>query len=240
MPRIPLPSVTRTRSDAAHPFPFQIGHQTLEFLHGAIFYATVTDLATGAFLREGNGKERLERYMEANGLDPGAHQSGWAILQKYRQVFGPSPFQSVLVSMCSHWDWYVRRLCEFVRAGREFERSAPMSKALESSFRRADRLPFDEQIPVLSSAADVAFPGADECISELYEMTLVRNIGLHNRWEIDAKYLGESSCTRFMVGEIRDVTASELHSWQALLIKLIQCTSTTLAMRYRALPEDAI
>jgi hypothetical protein len=58
--RIPFPTVTTFTEAKAHPFPFQIGFQTLEFLQGTIFYVAFADIAAGEFVRTLGGMERIE------------------------------------------------------------------------------------------------------------------------------------------------------------------------------------
>ena len=240
MPRIPLPSAARSDKAIAHPFPFQIGTQALEFLHGSIFYATVTDLATGAYIHEHRGRAKIEAYLEAQGHDRESCALGWEILQKYRDVFGATPFQTVLVSLCSHWDWYVRRLCEFIRIGRAFEHARELDKKLGEQFQCADRLSFSKQIPVISAVAGVAIEVAAGDMDELCEMALVRNLGLHNRWEADATYVQKSHRNSTSIGDIRIVRASELHTWRGALTRLVQTTSSRVSLRFGQVPADAI
>jgi hypothetical protein len=240
MPRIPLPPATQNGEAKAHPFPIQIGYQTLEFLHGAIFYATVTDLATGAYIKHHQGRAKLEEHMESLGLEVDAHAKGWEILQKYESIFTSLPFQSVLVSLCSHWDWYVRRLSGFIRAGRTHLGELPLTKDQEQKLKRADRLPLNEQLQILSTASGVDFDLTESDINLLYEMSLVRNLGLHNRWEVDDTYLSQSQSTSYSVGDIRDLSSSELGQWHKLLIKLINHSSINVAIKYVGAPASEI
>jgi hypothetical protein len=69
-------------------------------------------------------------------------------------------------------------------------------------------------------------------------MSLVRNLGLHNRWEIDAVYL-KNTCNplNWQVGEVRLVRASELLTWRNALDQLLMGTWSPIAQLYVGAPE---
>jgi hypothetical protein len=75
---------------------------------------------------------------------------------------------------------------------------------------------------------------------ELREMALVRNLGLHNRWEIDPQYLRETKRKGLQVGELRLVGIGELQSWHSLLIKLLSSSGLECAKRFNAAPDYPI
>ena len=68
-------------------------------------------------------------------------------------------------------------------------------------------------------------------------MTLVRNLGLHNRWEVDEKYLQFSSTKGLGVGDLRLVEVEELHHWHAALVRLILDLTSAVAIRYVDVPD---
>jgi hypothetical protein len=49
--KIPLPKITKAPNAIAHPFPLQITFQTYEFINGMMFYAMVSDIASGKYVR---------------------------------------------------------------------------------------------------------------------------------------------------------------------------------------------
>ena len=233
MSRIPLPAILSAEPRLAHPYPFQISFQTLEFLQGALFYAAFADTASGQQVRRLGGIDEVESAMARSGLDASAINEGWAILGKYKEVFEASVRQSALVSMNSHWDWYVRRLANFIRFSRSYLELPELKKADASQLARADRLPITEQLDILQVSTGIDFGLTETDVIELFEMTLIRNIGLHNRWEIDETYLKKTQKIGLIIGDLRIVEASELQLWHSLLIKVISRSSVELAKEYR-------
>lgn len=72
---------------------------------------------------------------------------------------------------------------------------------------------------------------------ELAEMTLVRNLVLHNRREVDVRYLKASKRTGFRERDLRLVEANELQRWHALLVKVLNQSALECAKRYHAVPS---
>jgi hypothetical protein len=68
-------------------------------------------------------------------------------------------------------------------------------------------------------------------------MSYVRNLGLHNRWEVDAFYLRKTLTAGWNVGEIRVVTIDELKTWVSSLTSLLTETSIPIAKKYFSAPD---
>jgi hypothetical protein len=235
--RIALPQVIRATGCQAHPFPFQIAFQTQEFLQGLGFYVSFTHIAAGQIVRQPDGIERVERTMRDEGLNTGVTEQAWSILRKYERVFNNFVFQSALIGLNSHWDWYVRRLCEFIQFAHSAVGGSPLSRSDEKRLCRADRLPIGEQIEVIELGIGVPLVAAASELHELTEMSLVRNLGLHNRWEVDVQYLGKTSRTDLEVGDLRLICQSELMSWHSLLINLVNKSGVECAKRFFMAPD---
>jgi hypothetical protein len=229
--------MSRTKDAEAHPFPFQIALQTQEFLQGALFHALVADIAAGEFVRQPGGTSRIDQIMHARGLRVDVGNQSWMLLRKYQHVFEGIAFQSVLIGLNSHWDWYIRRLSEFIRFARSSVGSSTLSSSDEKRLRRVERLPLDEQLVILELAIGVNLSLAAVERQELKEMSLVRNIGLHNRWETDVRYLKETTRQGLQVGELRVVGIEELQSWHSLLIKLLLSSASECAKRFNGAPD---
>lgn len=240
MARIPLPSVTSADPRRAHPFPLQIGYQTLEFLQGTLFYAAFADIAAGQQVQRPGGVDEVEKLMKDSGLESTTLDQGWNILQRYKTVFEGYRYQAGLIAMNSHWDWYIRRLAAFIRFSRSHLSLPPLSKDKESNLARADFLPMADQLCIIQVSTNVDLLLSDSDTAELSEMTLVRNIGLHNRWEIDEVYLRKTSRSGLSVGNLRFVTPDELQCWHSLLIKVINRSSAELAKVYCDVPVAEI
>lgn len=224
----------------AHPFPIQISLQAQEFIQGALFHAAFADIAAGEFVRLPGGVNRVELVMRERGLAQGVSEEGWQLLRKYQNIFEGTVFQSVLIALNSHWDWYIRKLSEFIRFARSSIRAPALSNADDKRLARADRLPLSEQLEIMELAIGVTLPLSADERQALKEMALVRNLGLHNRWEIDFQYLRETKMNGLQVGELRLIGIGELQYWHSLLIKLLSNSGLECAKRFNAAPDYAI
>jgi hypothetical protein len=234
---IPLPSVTRLPNASAHGFPAQIHIQTYEFMMGAMFYATVADEAAGGFIRLPNGLANLENNLRQNGMTKKEWDRGWQILEKHLPVFQNSVFQNVLVLVRSHWDWYIRQLGSFVAFARQHVPSPVLSNKQQNLFDDLDRREIEKQLSILEGACGLTFNLPGSTMVAVKEMSLVRNLGLHNRWEVDAFYLSKTPSSGWTKGEIRIVGIEELRTWVSSLTKLLDETSMPIARKYCSAPD---
>ncbi len=230
--KIPLPPIRPRPDAAAHGYPFQIAIQTLEFLQATLLHASFADIAAGQAVRSPGGLEKIQRqYIDSIG-SKATYDEAWSYLTKYRQVFERTALQSVLIALNSHWDWYIRKLGEFVLFARA-EAAITSSALEEKSIRRLGVLPLLDQIDVLENSLGVSLPFSESERLELEEMSLVRNLGLHSRWEVDDKYMSQTPRRGLRSGELRIVEVAELHKWHELLIRLINSSCSGIARVYR-------
>jgi len=211
--RIPLPIVKKGPGALAHPFPFQICFQTQEFLQSTLFHVCFMDCAVGEMVRLPEGMDRIEALLVDNFYSKESYKQCWEYLVKYQAIFEKSVFSNVLISLCSNWDWYLRQLSRFVQFGREYVESPELNKDEKSQFSRIGNLPILKQLVLLDKATGVETNLHPEMRAQLQEMTLVRNLGLHNRWEVDEKYLEYSATGSLTVGDLRLIELKELHIW---------------------------
>ena len=76
-----------------------------------------------------------------------------------------------------------------------------------------------------------------QILSNINEMSLVRNLGLHNRWEVDDFYLRKTSSSIWELRDVRIIEIGELQSWAGSLSKLINETSLQIAIKYVGAPD---
>lgn len=131
--RIPLPKTIKKASRKAHPFPFQIGFQTLEFIQTSIFFTTLLDYISGEYLGQLTSLEKIKSKMIKDGLSDDEWEKSFECLTKYREVFEKWIFQNVLIQIKSHWDWYIRRLTEFIVFARENALVLHLSKKIKKN-----------------------------------------------------------------------------------------------------------
>jgi len=222
----------RSRDANIHPYPLRIAIQTLEFMQGSLFYASLVDIASGAYIRQPDGMTNLERIFLEKLDSPKTYDEAWGIIGKYQAVFEKIPFQSVLIAMNSHWDWYARKLIDFILFARQDINQLLLEKKVRDQLKRFSSLPIGEQLEAIEVAAGIKLVLSEEEKSELQEMTLVRNLGLHNRWEIDTRYLERTIRDGYQLGELRIIEVGELNKWHQAFNKVINAVSTEVALAF--------
>lgn len=235
--KIPLPSMTSKPEAKAHIYPFQIGFQTEEFLQATLLYTIFADTAAGELVRQPGGFAHIEKIILDKLPQKNGYDDAWKFLEKHLPIFEKANFQSVLIALNSQWDWYVRKLGEFIIFA--CTENSLINNAGENKKRleRIDKLPIIEQIKVLEIYAGVSFALSSEDQIEINEMSLVRNLGLHNRWEVDGKYLTLSKHQNYEVGDIRIIDKNELQTWHSILIQLLNKTTTAIAIAFVNAPQ---
>ena len=235
--RIPLPKVTKAADAKGHPYPIQIGYQTLEFLQGTLFYISFQDVAAGEFVRTPGAMDRMEAIFQEQLYNKQTYDEAWRYLKKYQEIFEKAAFSNVLISFCSHWDWYLRQLSKFIEFGNNHVGGPVLSNYERKELSRIGNSPFLRQVELLEKATGCLFGLSQNEREHLQEMSLVRNLGLHNRWEVDEKYLQHSKIQGLSIGELRLVGVDELYAWHADLMRLISQTSMKIAVRYVNAPD---
>jgi len=203
-----------------------------------MFYYTFQDMASGEFVR--SSPNDINNKMEAAGFNRSALDQAWAILEKYFDVFRTTVFQNVLVSFCSHWDWYIRKLSEFIAVHHLVALGHSLTERQLKEFQRIDRQSIPQQLELIEQTCNIEI-GLDSAQRELLrEMSLVRNLGLHNRWEIDSFYLAKSSCDSYKIGHLREFDAAELRTWHQALLNAVQATGLKIAVQFKNAPKHEI
>ena len=231
--RIPLPKVMMQKDAKAHPFPCQIALQTQEYMQGVVLYFICADRAAGEFVRLPNGLNILKATLLKDGMQERDWESGWNYLSKYQKLFQGVVFQNVLIVIRSCWDWYVTKLAEFIIFACENNTDDALSKKDQKSLRRITHPEILEQISILERVCNLGFRVPEKTKQYIKEMSLVRNLGLHNRWEVDQDYLDKTSeHNRWQLGNIRTFDVLELKPWHGSLIDLISKTWRPMAIQY--------
>jgi hypothetical protein len=230
--RIPLPKVVIQKDAKAHPFPFQIASQTQEYMQGVVLYFICADRAAGEYVRLPSGLNMLKAILLKDGMQEQDYESGWNYLEKHRKLFRGVVFQNILIVIRSCWDWYVNKLAKFIVFAHESTSDALMNNELRN-LGRITNPEILEQISIIQRVCKLDFWLSEETKQNIKEMSLVRNLGLHNRWEVDQKYLNKTSKkNQWQIGDIRTFDSKELILWYRSLIDLINKTCKPLAIQY--------
>lgn len=235
--KVPLPSITMKLDAKAHPFPLQVAYQTQEFMQATIFHAMFSDVVAGEYIRLPNGLSGIRTTLVDQGMSTQLWEDGWKYLQKYQEYFSQAILRSVLISIRSHWDWYARKLGEFISQNRQFVFNMPLSNTLSDKLETIGFKEITQQIEILERSCDVSIPIEASMSGLLHEMSLVRNLGLHNRWEVDALYLSKTKTSGWLLNEVRNFDVAELQSWHAALVNTINKTSIPIATKFKGSPK---
>ncbi len=235
--KIQLPPLGQRESAEANDYPFRIGLQTQKFMQAAIFLTAFQDEAAGLTVRSPGGVRRVEEKLGL-GADSRVAADAWKYLGDFKPVLSKHVFQNTLITMRSHWDWYVSRLGSFVEFGREHVPGPSLSKQEQRSLGRIGFRPIDEQTEILAKASGTTFTFKPKTIELAREMSMVRNLGVHNRWEVDSYYSENTQTDRnWELGELRYFDRDELGTWHSAIIDLIHATTIEVAKTYRDAPE---
>ncbi len=230
--KIELPKITIQKGAKAHLFPIQIAYQTQEFLHGAIFYFTISDESSGIFFHIPNSINILESSLKRKGMKKPEWDLGWNIIQQYKNMFENMVFKNVLITIRSYWDWYINQLSKFIIFAQE-NIGNPLQTKEYKQLTRITYKEIVEQVEIIERICRLDFNLSQEIKQKIKEMSLVRNLGLHNRWEVDQQYISKTIAKNDLkIGYIRNFTAEELHAWHKVLIKLLHDTSIPIANKY--------
>ena len=160
----------------------------------------------------------------------------WEFLHRYFEVFKKEAFQNVIVTLNSHWDWYIRNLANFIEFARGHIASPELSNKENKQFTRIGNCSISQQLEIIEMVSGVKLDIEDEDLERLREMSRVRNLGLHNRWEVDVEYLELSGREDTEVGEIRVVEIDEINQWHSSLLKTLHVSCKKVAIQYVSAP----
>jgi hypothetical protein len=137
----------------AHHYPYQIAWQALEFVQGAMFHAIFMDIAAGQRVRQPGATVDIEKAMIASGTTQDVLDLHWKTWAKYKMVFEGFVFQNAIVSMQSHWDWYLRRLGAFILFARQEVGDPPLPSKTNKELKRIGFANFADQIEILRESS---------------------------------------------------------------------------------------
>lgn len=237
MPKfIGLPDIKAGPKADAHPYPFQIGYQTREFINGFIFYNVISDLSAAKQISTLEGIKAFINDVKKDFYSPQVIKDNLAILDKYIAIFSSIPFKNVLITLNSQWDWYVRKLAAFIEFCRSSTNADTLPKEIQKKLKMIGFLSILEQLSTLEAATGICFNISESNRTNLHSMSLLRNIGIHNRWEVDEKYIELSNEKHWQIGEIRTFNQHDLSKWDLSIQEVIQVITKEVAVKYKDAP----
>lgn len=231
--------MTRKPGAKAHPYPIQIWLQAARLIQGSVFYSAFVDAAVGEFVHDNpqDAYQRIEDLFLNQGMEKETVDLSWDCLMDYMKLF-PSPvFQYSLYSMVIHWDWFISKLGGFVRFARQHDSIPPISNKQTNKLQKLGWENSDDQLGLLTAATGQNFNIDNTKLDSFKEMLLVRNLGMHNEWEVDQFYLDRTRTQGWKLGQLRTLTSTDLYNWQAALLHIMNELATEVAKRYVAIPN---
>jgi hypothetical protein len=235
MAKIPLPDISNQHGlNNLHPYPIQIGKQTIEFIRATWFEIFLTN-AVAELYAESNPegwKSKAFSRMREQGIETSAISPGWDSLKNYMEYFRHANVHSAVIALCSHWDWFIRKLSNFIFEYKDYLKIPTSVK----NYKNIGMKPILEQIEIIEKSLDISLSIKEADKAILKVVSGIRNIGVHNRWEVDAKYL-KSNADNWKIGEIRIIESGELKNWGEVFVRCIDAIAYNVAVTTKQFPK---
>jgi hypothetical protein len=237
MGRVRLPKLEFSQREGAkgHPFPLAASIQAQQLLQASVFHATVQGLALKRQLSSQAGLAELRATFRAQSGDDELWDECFGYVIEYAVLFDNIGFQDVVVQMASHWDWFIRRLAGFLLFALR-DAGQKLTGQSERNLQRLGRSSVDGQLRCLREDVGLKLSLMREQESGVCELFLVRHLGLHNRWEVDADYLRHTESPDWQLGDLRLVELPELMKWQRCMTDSMGTISSVAAQAFVASP----
>jgi hypothetical protein len=217
-----------------HPFPLQIALRAEKLITGAIFYHALADAAAGQFVQSGPQSYATLRSLFT--VTDDAWEANWAAFVHYVESF-PSPvLQSAFYVMVMHWDRFIASLRDFILFATHSPSANLLPSPVEDDLRHLARRTIVQQVATLQKVSPVGFRLAPTTIPALEELDLVRNLGTHNEWRANARYLEKTRLRRWKLNDLRTINGNELLQWRTSISDTISQCATGIATAYRTAP----
>lgn len=219
-----------------HLYPMNIALRAQRLIQGSLFYDVFIDTATGQYLKvipnaEGTVKDFL---INNAGWSIETYETSWSCFEEYLNEFQNPIFHHTVYSIISHWDWYVSNLGKFIDFAEKF--TLP-EKQTNKDLLKLNFKPFVTQIEIIKSETGISLNIESDSLDLVEEMHLVRNLGMHNEWEVDDTYLRKTKTINLKLGDKRKFEITELTKWHSAFLQLIGILSFEIAIRYAQVPN---
>lgn len=134
----------------------------------------------------------LPKILEENGWSTERIEKSVAIQRRIGSLLRGFTLQNNIFIMAFQWDWFIYRIGRFVLWGLEQEKSPLLSMGLRDDLGRITARAVSRQLARLEFACGLKDVVSATAMEDIEELGLMRNIGAHNRWEVDEKYLAST------------------------------------------------
>ncbi|HMD87842.1 MAG TPA: hypothetical protein VKF38_01645 [Anaerolineaceae bacterium] len=219
-----------------HLYPLKIALRAQKLIQGSLFYDIFVDAATWQYVVTVPNAERtiMSYLINSAGWSEETYEISWACFKDYWKEFQNPIHQHAVYSMISHWDWFISNLGKFIDFA---EKSFSPDKQTDKNLLKLNLMSFTKQIEIVKKETGISLPVDDDTLDLIEEMNLVRNLGMHNEWEVDETYLKKTKTNRFKPGDKRVFDIPELTKWHSAFLQLIGALATEIAVNYAQVPK---
>jgi hypothetical protein len=218
-----------------HIYPIQIALRTQRLIQGSMFYDVFMDTATGQYVRIiPNAEQEIKKSLIQNaGWSEDTYETSWDCFKFFLEEFKNPIFQHTVYSIISHWDWYISNLGVFIYFA---EKHLDPNKQIDKDLLKVSSKPFFKQMEIIKNETGILLNLDSDTLDLVEEMHLVRNLGMHNEWNVDETYLKYSKTTNLKLGDKRNFDIPELTKWYSAFLQLIEVLTYEIATLYSQIP----
>jgi hypothetical protein len=218
-----------------HLYPLKIALRAQRLIQGSLFYDVFLDTAAGQYVRiVPNAERTIKTIMAKDGINEETYETSWSCFENYLREFQNPIYHHTVYSIISHWDWYVSNLGKFIGFG---EKYMSPEKQINKDLLKLSFKPFTKQIEIIKNETGILLNTDNGVLDLVEEMHLVRNLGMHNEWEVDDTYLKYTKTKNLKLGAKRIFEIAEVTKWHSAFLQLIDTLSSEIAIHYAQAPK---
>ncbi|TGL19768.1 hypothetical protein EHQ47_16865 [Leptospira bourretii] len=222
-----------TDENKIYTYPFQIGLQTLEIVNANLFYIIFTDTAASLQVKKENGIQEIYNKMKLDGASDKNIEKGMEYFKEYEIILKSSVYMRFLTEMVAQWEFYLSEMQKFMQLNINLINPEILNNTLKKQFDRLTKLEILKQIDTITIIVDNKLKINESDKELLSEMFLLRNLGQHNRWECDEKYLHLSKQgKKWELGHLRMIKQEEVTEMYRAFSSTIRTITEALSLKF--------
>jgi hypothetical protein len=216
-----------------HPFPKNLEITIRKRIQGIFTYLVITDHASYLhFANNPDGYQQLIDRLKSVGFSNGIDDESW---NDFKLILNEKPHplnQQVVFNIEFAWDRFLNEIGRFIVVANK-EIGITYSSKDERTIKRFHLAPFKEIVDCLNRNMGPTLIH-DQEIDSVNELSLLRNLGVHNDWIIDEEYCTKTKNQNLIIGEIRDVTIEEVIPLYSDLLSSMSKIASLVSFQYKA------
>ena len=224
-----------TSNSQEHSYPKTIAERAQRLIQGTLFYDVFTDTATWLFVKNNRNAEQAvkDSLIKKDGWREETYEISWECFKSYLEEFQNPIYHHAVYSIISHWDWYISNLGKFIDFA---EKHISPMKETNNDLLKLNFKPFTTQIEIIKNETGILLNIDSDTLDLVEEMHLVRNLGMHNEWEVDEIYLQKTKTKNLKLGDKRVFEIEEVRKWHSAFLQLLNTLSSEIAIHYAQVP----